>query len=196
MLSRLSPVAPLGGRPVTAGTLSSAPLMPVRDLLSGFAASGWSTALDLGSLPPLPASYVSHDLDSVTATWCGASASGMSDGCTRAAGVPVRGRPVDGEGRVGDADLPSGNLVSALIALETNRDRARATSVAGDVDRSAAEKDDEDLTAAFTEWVVQVLLPRRFGGSVTGPLPRIEEVRAMWAETVQEWNRGVGGAGA
>ena len=49
------------------------------------------------------------------------------------------------------------------------------------------KQDDEALTAAFTEWVAQVLLPRRFGGSVTGPLPRLEEVRAMLAETVQEW---------
>ena len=43
------------------------------------------------------------------------------------------------------------------------------------------------MTAAFTEWAAQVLLPRRFRGSVSGPLPRIEEVRTMLAETVQEW---------
>ena len=30
------------------------------------------------------------------------------------------------EGRVGGADVPSGNLVSALIVLETNRDQLRA----------------------------------------------------------------------
>lgn len=34
----------------------------VRDLLDGFAARGWSHALDFGSLSPLPASSVSHDL--------------------------------------------------------------------------------------------------------------------------------------
>ena len=49
------------------------------------------------------------------------------------------------------------------------------------------KQDDEELTAAFTEWVTQVLLPRRFRGSVSGPLPRLEEVRAMLAETVHEW---------
>ena len=49
------------------------------------------------------------------------------------------------------------------------------------------KQDDAELTAAFTEWVAQVLLPRRFRGSVSGPLPRLEEVRAMLAETVQEW---------
>ena len=41
--------------------LFSRPRM-VRDLLSGFAARDWSAELNLGSLTPLPASYVSHDL--------------------------------------------------------------------------------------------------------------------------------------
>ena len=41
--------------------LFSRPRM-VRDLLRGFAARGWSAELDLASLTPLPASYVSHDL--------------------------------------------------------------------------------------------------------------------------------------
>ena len=87
--------------------------------------------------------------------------------------------------RVGGADLLSGNLVSALIALETNRDRARAPALLGALIDLLRKQDDEDLTAAFTEWVAQVLLPRRFGGSVTGPLPRLDEVRAMLAETVK-----------
>jgi len=34
----------------------------VEDLLRGFAARDWSAELDLASLTPLPASYVSHDL--------------------------------------------------------------------------------------------------------------------------------------
>ena len=91
------------------------------------------------------------------------------------------------EGRVGGADLPSGNLVSALIALETNPDRVRAAALLEPLIELLQKQDDEELTAAFTEWVTQVLLPRRFRGSVSGPLPRLEEVRAMLAETVQEW---------
>ena len=91
------------------------------------------------------------------------------------------------EGRVGGADLPSGNLVSALIALETNRDRLRAPQLLGALIDLLRKQDDEELTAAFTEWAAQVLLPRRFRGSVSGPLPRLEEVRTMLAETVQEW---------
>ena len=91
------------------------------------------------------------------------------------------------EGRVGGSDLPSGNLVSALIALETNRDRERAPTLLGTLIELLEKQDDEELTAAFTEWAAQVLLPRRFRGSVSGPLPRLEEVRTMLAETVQEW---------
>jgi predicted transposase/invertase (TIGR01784 family) len=91
------------------------------------------------------------------------------------------------EARVSGPELPSGNLVSALIALETNRDRARAPALLGALIDLLRKQDDEELTAAFGEWAAQVLLPRRFGRSVTGPLPRLEEVRAMLAETVQEW---------
>ena len=240
--------------------LFSRPRM-VRDLLSGFAARDWSADLDLGSLTPLPASYVSHDLRQrhgdlvwrlrfrderwlyvvLLLEFQSAVDRSMAvrmltytallyqkliaEGVLREHSVlppvlPVviyNGRrpwtvPVDvaeliasgrgaslaqyqpsqryfllDEGRVGGADLPSGNLVSALIALETNRDRARAPALLGALIDLLRKQDDEDLTAAFGEWAAQVLLPRRFGRSVTGPLPRLEEVRAMLAETVQEW---------
>jgi hypothetical protein len=233
----------------------------VRDLLSGFAARDWSADLDLGSLTPLPASYVTHDLRQrhgdlvwrlrfkderwlyvvLLLEFQSAVDRSMAvrmltytallyqkliaEGVLRErSGLPpvlpvviYNGRrpwtaPVDvaeliasgrgaalaryqpsqryfllDEGRVGGADLPSGNLVSALIALETNRDRARAPALLGVLIELLRKQDDEDLTAAFTEWVAHLLLPRRFGGSVTGPLPRLEEVRAMLAETVQEW---------
>ena len=91
------------------------------------------------------------------------------------------------EGRVGSAAHPSGNLVSALIALETNRDQVRAVALLGALIDLLRKQDDGELTAAFTEWVAQVLLPRRFRGSVFGPLPRLEEARTMLAETVQGW---------
>ena len=240
--------------------LFSRPRM-VRDLLSGFAARDWSAELDLGSLTPLPASYVTPDLRQrhgdlvwrlrfrderwlyvvLLLEFQSAVDRSMAvrmlvytallyqrliaDGVLRERSVlppvlPVviyNGRqpwtvPVDvaeliasgrggslaryqpsqryfllDEGRVGGADLPSGNLVSALIALETNRDRARAPALLGALIDLLRKQDDEELTAAFGEWAAQVLLPRRFGRSVTGPLPRLEEVRAMLAETVQEW---------
>ena len=183
--------------------LFSRPRM-VRDLLDGFAARGWSGALDFDSLNPLPASYVSPDLrqrhgdlvwrcrfrdegwlyvvlllefqsavDRAMAvrmlTYIGLLYQKLiGEGVLRerAALPPVlpiviyNGRrpwtaPADvaeliasggaalaryqpsqryfllDEGRVGDEDLPPGNLVSALIALETNRDQARVPALPG-----------------------------------------------------------------
>ncbi len=240
--------------------LFSRPRM-VRDLLRGFAARNWSAELDLDSLTPLPASYVSHDLRQrhgdlvwrvrfkddrwlyvvLLLEFQSAVDRSMavrmltytallyqkliSEGVLRErSGLPpvlpvviYNGRrpwtaPVDvgeliasgrgaalaryqpslryflvDEARVGGGDLPSGNLESALIALESNRDPARAPGLLGALIDLLRKQDDEELTAAFSEWVAQVLLPRRFSGSVTGPLPRLEEVWAMLAETVQEW---------
>ena len=77
--------------------------------------------------------------------------------------------------------------MSALIALETNRDRQRASELLEALIDLLRKQDDEELTAAFNEWAAQVLLPRRFRGSVSGPPLRLEEVRTMLAETVQEW---------
>ena len=68
------------------------------------------------------------------------------------------------EGRVGGANLPSGNLVSALIALETTRYRLRAPELLDALIDLLHKQDDEELTAGFNEWEVQVLLPRRFRG--------------------------------
>ncbi len=91
------------------------------------------------------------------------------------------------EGRVPDGDLPSGNLVSALIALETNRDRERLPELLGSLIALLREQGDEELTQAFRAWVAQVLLPRRFRGTESASLPRLEEVRTMLAEQVREW---------
>ena len=91
------------------------------------------------------------------------------------------------EGRVGDADLPGGNLVSALIALETSRDRERLPELLGSLIGLLREQGDEELTQAFRSWVAQVLLPRRFRGGESESLPRLEEVRTMLAEQVREW---------
>ena len=88
---------------------------------------------------------------------------------------------------MGDTDLPGGNLVSALIELETNRDRARLPELLGSLIELLREQGDEELTQAFRSWVAQVLLPRRFRGTESGSLPQLEEVRTMLAEQVREW---------
>ena len=235
----------------------------VRDLLHGFAARGWSEALDFASLVPLPASYVSPDLcqrhgdlvwrvrfreerwlyvvlllefqaavDRTMAVRMLAytallyqkligegvlrehdalppvlpvviyngrrrwnAARGVSELIASGGAGLARYQPSQryfllDQGRVGGAALPRGNLVSALIALETNRDRARLPALLGSLIALLREQGDEELTEAFRAWVGQVLLPRRFRGGASGSLPGLEEVRTMLAEQVREWTEG------
>ncbi len=77
--------------------------------------------------------------------------------------------------------------MSALIALETSRDRERLPELLGSLIGLLREQGDEELTQAFRSWVAQVLLPRRFRDGESGWLPRLEEVRTMLAEQVREW---------
>ena len=49
------------------------------------------------------------------------------------------------------------------------------------------ERKDDELGQAFRAWVAQVLLPRRFRGTLPESLPRLEEMQTMLEETVREW---------
>ena len=91
------------------------------------------------------------------------------------------------EGRADRGDLPPGNLVSALIALEANRDRERLPALLDELIALLREQDDEELTNAFAAWARQALVPRRRRAEVPESLPGLQEVRTMLAETVQEW---------
>ena len=232
----------------------------VRDLLHGFAARGWSGALDFASLTPVPASFVSDDLQqrhgdlvwrvrfrddrwlylvlllefqsgvdramavrmlAYTALlyqkligegvlrehdalppvlpiviyngrrrWSAAADVSeliASGGAALARYQPSQRYFLLDESRAGDGSLPRGNLVSALIELETNREQERLPNLLGALIELLREQGDEELTQAFRAWVAQVLLPRRFRGTDSGSLPRLEEVRTMLAEQVQEW---------
>ena len=212
----------------------------VRDLLRGFAARDWSGALDFTSLTPLPASYVSRDLqqrhgdllwrirfggerwlylllllefqsgvDRAMAvrmlTYSGLLYQRLvAEGVLRKRGAlpPVlplviyNGRspwtaPADvaaliaaggaalsryqpsqqyfllDEGRVDGGALPPGNLVSALIALETNRDRSRLPALLDTLIGLLRAQDDEELTDAFSAWAE----PRDVPGLRATPAP-------------------------
>ena len=91
------------------------------------------------------------------------------------------------EGRAAREGLPRDNLVSALIALETNRDRTRLPVLLEPLIGLLRERRDDELKRAFEAWVAQVLLPRRFRGTPPESLPRLEEVQTMLEETVREW---------
>ena len=91
------------------------------------------------------------------------------------------------ERRAGDADPPSGNLVSSLVALRAAPDRSRVQAVLDGLIELLRRQDDEELEAAFREWVRRVLVPRQFRGSASEPPPRLEEVRAMLTDNLAEW---------
>ena len=91
------------------------------------------------------------------------------------------------EGRAERGGLPPGNLVSALIALEANRDRERLPALLDELIVLLREQDDEELTNAFAAWARQALVPRGRRAEVPESLQGLKEVRTMLAETVREW---------
>ena len=91
------------------------------------------------------------------------------------------------ERRAGGADPPSGNLVSSLVSLRAAPDRSRVQAVLDGLIELLRRQDDDELEAAFREWVRRVLVPRQFRGSASEPPPRLEEVRAMLTDNLAEW---------
>ena len=242
--------------------LFSRPRM-VRDLLDGFAARGWSEALDFDTLAPLPAAFVSEDLQRRRSdlVWrirfrderwlylvlllefqAGVDRSMavrmlaytallyqrvIADGGLHEHGglppvLPVvlyNGRrrwtaamemtelieTVDGVlapyqpsqryylldgARVPDADLPSDNLVSALVGLEKTRDAAGLDAALRALIELLRAAGDEHLTRAFVAWLHQGL--RVAGGPPPGAgdaLAQLQETQTMLEETVREWTR-------
>ena len=91
------------------------------------------------------------------------------------------------QGRLRADDLPGRNLVSALIALETNRVGERVPELLAALFERLRELRNPELTQVFREWVEQVLVPRRMRGAELEPLPGLEEVRTMLQELVAGW---------
>ena len=93
-------------------------------------------------------------------------------------------------GRTADADLPSGNLVSALVGLEKGRGRARLRApLLALIDLLEAQAD-EGLRQAFAAWVTQMLrAPGRPPAKDLDPLARLKETYTMLEENVREWTR-------
>ena len=91
------------------------------------------------------------------------------------------------ERRVGAHDLPGHNLMSALIALESNRERERTPELVGALIERLRELGDPALTQVFQAWLTQVLAPRRKWGAEVESMAVLEEVRSMLAESVREW---------
>ena len=92
-------------------------------------------------------------------------------------------------GRAVAAGLPPDNLVSALVALETSRNRAETAAAADRLIKLLVRYDDDALTEAFGAWVAALLRPGTHTGTPRDALAGLQEVRAMLAERVQEWTR-------
>ena len=235
----------------------------VRDLLDGFAARSWSSALDFESLTALPASFVGRELQQrhgdliwrvrfrgdrwlylvllleFQATVEPAMAvrileyTGLlyrrlvDDGVLREHGAlpPVlplvlyNGRrrwtaPVEvadllaagGDAlspyqpsqryyvldvaRAGEADLPAGNLVSALIGLEKTRDAAGLRAAVKALFDLLRQQKDRALTRAFMAWLRHGLRHAgRLPADGEDPLADLQETQTMLEETVREWTR-------
>ena len=91
------------------------------------------------------------------------------------------------QGRLGADDLPGRNLVSALIALETNRADERVPELLAALFERLRELETPELTQVYREWVNQVLVPRKMKGTALESLPGSEEVRPMLQELVAGW---------
>ena len=92
--------------------------------------------------------------------------------------------------RVADADLPAGNLVSALIGLEKTRDAAGLREALKALSDLTAEAEDDALTQAFVTWLHQGLRHAgRLPADGEDPLAQLRETQTMLEETVREWTR-------
>ena len=92
-------------------------------------------------------------------------------------------------GRWENAALPRGNLVSALIALEKNRDPERVPALLKTLRGLLRKQKDDELGRAFRAWAAQVM-PRRLRDAAPESLPQLEEVETMLSENVREWTAG------
>ena len=92
--------------------------------------------------------------------------------------------------RAADADLPAGNLVSALIGLEKTRDAAGLRETLKALSDLLRKQKDDALTQAFVTWLHQGL---RYAGRLPAdgedPLAQLRETQTMLEETVREWTR-------
>ena len=89
----------------------------------------------------------------------------------------------------GADDLPVGNLVSALIGLESSRtpgELERWLDALLDWVRGPGER---ELKRAFGTWIRQVLLAHRFPDVELEREAELEEVRTMLEEQVREWTQ-------
>ncbi len=92
--------------------------------------------------------------------------------------------------RTANADLPAGNLVSALIGLEKTRDAAGLRGALKALFDLLRQQKDGALTRAFMTWLRHGLRHAgRLPADGEDPLAQLQETQTMLEETVRKWTR-------
>ena len=88
------------------------------------------------------------------------------------------------------ADLPAGNLVSALIGLEKTPDATGLREALKALSDLLRKQKVDALTQAFVTWLHQGLRHAgRLPADGEDPLAQLRETQTMLEETVREWTR-------
>ena len=91
-------------------------------------------------------------------------------------------------GRAADADLPPGNLVSAVVGLE--KTRGQAARLAGPFKvlmNLLRSVDDHDLKQVFAAWLRALRASDRPPADGRDPLAELQETQTMLEENIREW---------
>ena len=91
------------------------------------------------------------------------------------------------ERHAAEDDLPSPNLVTAVVRLETIRSPPDLVRVTGLLRDWLRRPEDDGLERAFAEWVREVAERLVPGGARLGPEMTLEDVRMTLVERVSEW---------
>ena len=91
------------------------------------------------------------------------------------------------ERRLGEDDLPSGNLMTAIVQLERSRSLADLARLVEALRERLGDPGEQELRRAFVDWVRQAaerLAPR---GAALPPVRTLEELKMTLVERVAEW---------
>ena len=93
---------------------------------------------------------------------------------------------VDGR-RLGEDDLPSGNLMTAIVRLERSRSLADLARLVEALRERLGGPGEEELRGAFVDWVRQAAERLAPPGAALPPVRTLEEVKMTLVERVAEW---------
>ena len=93
------------------------------------------------------------------------------------------------EQRLGEDELPSGNLMTAIVQLERNRSLADLARLVEGLLARLGDPAEEELRRAFVDWVRQAAERLAPPGAALPPVRTLEEPKMTLVECVAEWPR-------